>query len=102
MNKISQKVADQLIAIVGPKHVLVDEVDLAVYECDAETLDFARPHVVVLPESTEQVASVMKIAAQESIPITARGAGTGLSGGATSIMGGISLVLTRMNKILHI
>jgi len=82
--------------------VLTDNVDLAVYECDAETLDFARPDVVVLPDSTEQVASIIKIAAQYGLPVTARGAGTGLSGGATSIMGGISLVLTRMNKVLQV
>jgi glycolate oxidase subunit GlcD len=102
MSGIDKSILDKFSAIVGARYVLVDNVDLAVYECDAETLDFAKPDVVVLPNSTEQVAAVMKIAFQHKLPVTARGAGTGLSGGATSIMGGISLVLTRMNKVLQV
>lgn len=94
--------ASRLKSIVGPDHVLTDRVDLAVYECDAETLDVARPDIVVLPASTDEVASVVKIAAELRLPFTARGAGTGLSGGATTVSGGIALVLTRMTSIIEI
>jgi len=92
----------KLKAIVGEDNVLFEPEDLLVYECDAETLDTALPDVVVLPGSTEEVRDVVKLAASMGIPITPRGAGTGLSGGATTISGGISLVLTRMTRILAI
>ncbi len=82
--------------------MLSHPVDLSVYECDAETLDSSRPDLVVLPGSTAEVAAVVKLAQAHKIPVVARGAGTGLSGGATCIRGGISLVLTRMNRVLHI
>lgn len=92
----------ELSLIVGDYHVLHKDVDLALYDCDAETLDVARPDLVVLPANTEEVAAVVKLANQHKVPFTPRGAGTGLSGGATTVMGGISLVLTRMNKIISI
>ena len=87
---------------MGEKNVLSHPVDLSVYECDAETLDSALPDVVVLPASTEEVAEVMKLAQANKIPLVPRGAGTGLSGGATCVRGGISLVLSRMNKVLFV
>jgi glycolate oxidase len=88
--------------VVGPKNVLSHPVDLSVYECDAETLDVSRPDLVVLPGTTEEVAEVVKLAQALKIPVVARGAGTGLSGGATCVRGGISLVLTRMNRVLFV
>ncbi|MDR3612386.1 MAG: FAD-linked oxidase C-terminal domain-containing protein [Candidatus Obscuribacterales bacterium] len=101
-NPITKKILQELQAVVGLPYVLTGDVDLSVYECDAETLDVARPDCVVLPANTEQVAKIVKIANKYQIPFSPRGAGTGLSGGATTIMGGISLVLTRLNKILKI
>jgi glycolate oxidase subunit GlcD len=91
-----------LRAVVGDDYVLTEPEDLLVYECDAETLDTALPDIVVLPASTEQVREIVLLAAKHRVPITPRGAGTGLSGGATTISGGISLVLTRMTRILSI
>ncbi len=99
---INAEVISKLIAIVGRDYVLDDKVDIGLYDCDAETLDKAAPDLVVLPATTEQVAAVIKVAAQHLIPVSPRGAGTGLSGGSTCVRGGISLVLTRMNRILHI
>lgn len=99
---LDQSIQTQIRSIVGDNYVLSSPVDLAVYECDAETLDIAPPDLVVLPKSTEEVAAVMALASQHKIPISPRGAGTGLSGGSTAVMGGISLVLTRMNKILSV
>ncbi|MBS1953871.1 MAG: FAD-binding protein [Cyanobacteria bacterium SZAS-4] len=99
---IESSIETQLRGIVGDKYVLSSRVDLAVYECDGLTLDVASPDLVVLPKSTEEVAAVMALAFANKIPVSPRGAGTGLSGGATTVMGGISLVLTRMNKILSV
>lgn len=65
-------------------------------------MDVARPDLVVLPKSTAEVQRVVELANKYSVPFTARGAATGLSGGATTIYGGISLVLTRMNRIISI
>ncbi len=91
-----------LKAVVGQNYVLSDPVDLGLYECDAETLDVARPDLVVLPSNSEQVRQIVEIANHHKVSLTPRGAGTGLSGGSTTVMGGISLVLTRMTKILTI
>lgn len=92
----------ELEKLLGRDYVLSSPVDLAVYECDGEMMDTAIPDLVVLPNSTEQVQGVVRLANKYKVPITPRGAGTGLSGGATPIMGGISLVLTRMDKLLSI
>ncbi|MBS2006873.1 MAG: FAD-binding protein [Cyanobacteria bacterium SZAS TMP-1] len=99
---MNKELIQKLIGIVGEKHVLSHPVDLSVYECDAETLDSAKPDLVVLPASTEEVSEVVKLAHASKIPVVARGAGTGLSGGATCVRGGISLVLTRMNRVLFV
>jgi glycolate oxidase len=97
-----QDLLAKLKAIVGSNNVLFEPADLAVYECDAETLDLSRPDIVVLPGSTAEVQAVVAMAASEKIPVSPRGAGTGLSGGATPVMGGISLVLTRLTRIIEI
>src|SRR2546430_12272244 len=65
-------------------------------------IDRCTPDVVVLPASTEDVAAIVKIAAHHNVPVVPRGAGTGLSGGAIPIYGGIVIVFTRMNRILAI
>lgn len=97
-----EDLALRLAEIVGSSYVLSAPEDLAVYDCDAETLDVARPDLVVLPGSTEEVAGVVKLAWEYGLPMAPRGAGTGLSGGSTTIMGGISLVLTRMKRIIRL
>lgn len=90
-----------LRSIVGNDYVIYDFEDLLVYEQDGSS-DFALPNYVVLPQTTQQVSEVMFFAKEHDIPVIARGAGTGLSGGAVTENGGISLVLTRMNQILEI
>lgn len=97
-----QQLEQELVGIVGRDNVLSSPVDLSVYECDGETLDTARPDLVVLPGNTDEVCAVVRLANKHKVPISPRGAGTGLSGGATTIMGGISLVLTRMKKIINV
>ncbi|MBS58114.1 MAG: FAD-binding oxidoreductase [Chloroflexi bacterium] len=95
------QIIQDLRSIVGIKNVIDEFEDLLVYEQDGSS-DAALPNCVVLPESTEEVSAVMRYAKNNDIPIIARGAGTGLSGGAVTEHGGISLVLTRMNKIIEI
>ena len=66
---------DDEACLVRPEHVLV-------YECDGSTAFKSTPDVVVLPSSTEQVAEIVRLSAAANVPFVARGAGTGLSGGA--------------------
>ncbi len=73
---------------------------LLCYSFDA-TFHTGQPEAVVLPDSTEQVAAIMRLASRHGIPVTPRGAGTGMSGGSLP-KGGIALSLTRMNRILEI
>lgn len=87
--------------IAGDSNVLFSDMDLTLYGYDA-SLDKGMPDVVVLPGSTEEVASVVSLAHREDVPIVARGSGTNLSGGTIPTHGGIILHLSRMNRILEI
>jgi len=89
--------------IVGPEGVVSAPDELRVYECDALTsYHGSLPDLVVLPTSTPQVAEVVRLCRDAGVPFLPRGAGTGLSGGATPHAGGILIVLTRMTRILGI
>ena len=90
-----------LIAIVGAPNVVHKPEDLIVFEYDG-SVDRALPTVVVLPRTTEEVSGVVKTAGAHGVPVVARGAGTGLSGGAIAEHGGIVVALTRMTGILEI
>jgi hypothetical protein len=76
--------------------------ELQTYECDGLTNFRVLPGAVVLPRSTEQVQAVIRICAKHGIPFVARGAGTGLSGGALPAEGGIVISFARMTRILEI
>ena len=91
----------ELHGVVGRDHVISDADDLRIFERDA-SIEGAVPDAVVLPATTQQVAGVMKVAAKHNVPVVPRGAGTGLSGGAVTIRGGIALQMTRMRRILEI
>jgi len=96
---------ERLKAVCGEAGVHHTPSDLMVYEYDGsvdDAVEAARPVAVVLPTSTEQVAEVVRLANAAGLPITARGAGTGLSGGAVTQEGGIIIALTRMDRILEI
>ncbi len=94
-------VIDELKSIVGEDYVLTSEVDLVAYSYDA-TFTSARPTLVVLPGSTEEVAEVLKVANRERIPVVPRGMGTGLAAGSIPFGGGIAMPLTRMTELLEI
>lgn len=95
------RIIAELQQIVGARHVLHTPQDLVCYAFDA-TWHKGQPEVVVLPASTDQVSRILQLANRERIPVTPRGAGTGLSGGALAVRGGIQLSLTRMNRILEV
>src|SRR5437660_2480131 len=94
-------VLEELRRAVGREHVIDLTNDLRIFERDA-SIEGAMPDAVVLPATTSEVSAVIKVAAKNRIPVSARGAGTGLSGGAVTIRGGIALQVTRMRRILEI
>ncbi len=94
--------AAELQAALGTAHVITEPEQLRVYECDGLTGHRAVPELVVLPGSTEDVQAVLRACHRERVPFVARGAGTGLSGGATPVAGGVVVSLARMNRILEV
>ncbi len=97
----SSAIADRLVALLGEHGVLSSPEELALYEYDGG-VDKHRPDFVAFPTSTEEVVAVVQLAAELNVPVTGRGAGTGLSGGAIPRQGGIVLSFARMNRILEI
>lgn len=92
----------QLQSALGAANVLHRCEERMLYEYDASALDVALPDVVVVPVSTAEVATAVRIGAAAGWPVVARGAGTGLSGGSVAIAGGLVVSLTRLNSILRI
>lgn len=89
---------DELRALLGVDRVLDDAVELHLYSRDASLMR-GMATCVVLPKTTDEVAAVVRIAEAHHVPIVARGAGTGLTAGASPTQGGIVLVTTTMNQI---
>ena len=92
----------ELAKILSPSAVLSGPAAERAYDCDAYTVDRNNPTAVVLPESTEDVAKVVKWCCENDVPFTARGAGTGLSGGVLPAMGGVVISTKRLVRILDI
>lgn len=103
-NPVTPAVLDELRTLLGEKNVTVDPDKLHTYSHDevTESRYHHLPEVVVFPETTEQVAAVVKLANRELIPVTPRGAGTGLACGAVPNCSGIVLSTEKMNKIIEI
>lgn len=93
---------DELKRVLGPEAVLDGPSVVRAYDCDAYTVDRSAPQVVVLPNSTEQVAAVVSLCNELQVPFVARGAGTGLSGGAMPALGGAVISTKRLTRILEI
>jgi glycolate oxidase len=96
------EIASALRQIVPAASVVDSEVTLKAYESDGLTAYRTPPMLVVLPETVEQVSSILKYANEEGIKIVPRGAGTSLSGGALPLADGIVLGMAKFNKILEI
>ncbi len=104
-NPVTARIVDELKAIVGTKHVVFGDADaLQPYSHD-EVHDprYAHmPEAAVRPATAQEIAAILKLANREGVPVTPRGAGSGLSGGAVPLHGGIVLLSDRMNRILEI
>jgi len=103
-NPVTTEVLEELRGIVGNKNVLSEKEKIEVFSHDETPAEQYghMPEVAVTPTTTEQIAAIVKLANRELIPITPRGAGSGLSGGAIPDHGGIVLSMEKMNKIIEI
>src|SRR5687767_4720114 len=99
---MAEELERELVAIVGRAGVLSGEAALRAYDCDAYAPEKHFPDVVVLPQNTEQVSRIVQMCNRLEVPFTPRGAGTGLSGGATAIQGGVVISTVQLNSILEI
>ncbi|SDS75166.1 glycolate oxidase [Mucilaginibacter mallensis] len=101
-NKIDDNILQAIIAIVGNDSVITSRDDMERYSHD-ETEDLSYyPEVVVKPRSAKEISALLKLCNEHMIPVTPRGAGTGLSGGALSVMGGLLISMERFDQILNI
>ena len=101
-NKITEEILKAIKQIVGESAVITSHAELEKYSHDeTEDLHFY-PEVVVKPKSVQEVSALMKLCNENLIPVTPRGAGTGLSGGALPVMGGLLIAMERFNKVLQI
>jgi glycolate oxidase/D-lactate dehydrogenase len=98
---VPDRVKKALKEAIGEHKVLDDEMNRMLYSYDATRLSFP-PDVVVIPESEEDVKKVVKICYEEGVPITPRGAGSGYTGGAIPVKGGVLISFEKMDKILWI
>src|SRR5690606_22860282 len=101
-NPITPEILSEIVAITGDLRTFYQKEDLARFAHDeTEDLHFF-PEVVSLPETADEVSALVKICSNYLIPITPRGAGTGLSGGALPVHGGLVICMERMNRLMEI
>lgn len=98
---VDKRVLKDISSIVGKDFVRASLEDRICYSYDATNLRYL-PDAVVFPGTTEEIAKIMKLANKEKFFVIPRGAGTGMSGGALAVKGGIVLVMSRFNRILEI
>src|SRR5262245_51395104 len=92
----------QLTAICGSDGVVTDPMELRTYECDGLTSHRCSPGLVVLPETAEQVAAIVRACSDARVPFVARGSGTGLSGGALPRTDGVLIVTAKLRRIIEV
>src|SRR5688572_16168791 len=106
MQQTERSIPDTLLAAlrqaVGPANVLCEADKIMAYDCDGLTLHKATPGAVVFVHSTAEISAVVKACNAARYPYLARGAGTGLSGGAMALNRAVVVETARMNKILEI
>ena len=98
---LAKKTFRRLREIVGWQNCIRDKEDLVCYAYDATGLTYI-PDAVLFPGNTDQVASILRLANRDGFFVTPRGAGSGMTGGSLAIKGGVILVMTRLNRIIHI
>lgn len=94
-------VTPKIAAVVGPENFTTSVEDLLCYAYDATNREF-RPDAVAFPGTAQEVSEILKLANEHAFFVVPRGAGTGMSGGALAVRGGLVLVMTRFNRILTI
>src|SRR5256714_6201517 len=99
---VSSTLIEELHAICGADHVVTHADQLRTYESDGLLQYRALPRAVVLPDSAEQVQRVVRLCHEHDVPWVARGAGSGLSGGAVPVEEGVLIVLSRMRRIVEV
>lgn len=100
--RITADFHEQIQSIVGADNYFVDEETLKIHASDETEDHVFMPQIVVMPGTATEVADVLKLCNQHHIPVTPRGGGTGLSGGALPVKGGVVVAMKRFNKILEI
>jgi glycolate oxidase len=98
---ISKSAIKRLIQILGEEHILTNKDDMSPY-CHDATHNMFSPEVVIFPGTAIEISKIMQLANKELIPVVPRGAGSGMSGGALAIKGGLVMSMDRLNKILLI
>ena len=102
MQQITTEILEQIKLIVGAEYVFTDQESFEKYGSDeTEKLHYS-PAVVVKPRKAEEISALMHLANKHLIPVTPRGAGTGLTGGALPHLGGLVIAMERFNQILEI
>jgi glycolate oxidase len=99
---VDARLLQEFRSIVDQRGLVTSSEELHTYECDGLTNFRVMPLAVLLPTSTEQVQSIVRVCHRERIPFVARGSGTGLSGGALPVENGVLISLARMNRILEV
>jgi len=98
---ISKSAIKKLTQILGEEHILTNKNDMLPYCHDATHKEFS-PEVVVFPENENEISKIMQLANKEVFPVVPRGAGSGMSGGALAVSGGLVMSMERLNRILLI
>ncbi|MTI58772.1 MAG: FAD-binding oxidoreductase [Firmicutes bacterium] len=103
-NPVTEEIILELRKIVGDRNIIVDKEKLETYSHDETPIEqYAHlPEVVLTPGSAKEISEIVKLANRERIPVTPRGAGSGLSGGAIPQFGGIVISVEKMNKVIEI
>jgi glycolate oxidase len=99
---MNEALVDEFRHICGASAVIHEAMQLLTYECDALPHLREMPALVVLPGSASEVQSVVRVCNREGIPFVARGHGTGLSGGALPVPGGVVISLAKLNRVLDV
>jgi len=95
------QIISQLREVVGPENISTARAELACVSYDGTAQEYL-PEVVVWPSTVEEVCRIMAIAHREKLPVVARGAGSGMTGGALPVMGGLVLAMAKFNRIIDI
>jgi glycolate oxidase len=98
---ISGGILREIVDTVGHEHLITDRARMAEYASDATKLEFM-PDAVIFPGKTEEISKILRLASKRGFPVIPRGAGSGMSGGALPVCGGLVMVMSRFDRILTI